>query len=258
MLAQRIRPIGGPSLIRVQRVQALLFVSAAVSIPVVSSGRRDNRQMPAECAVAARLGSKPSGEGFPTAEDWLCASPIIFDRDWRGENQDPSRETQVRLLWSPDLLFVQFQARYRTITIFADAEPDGRRDQLWDRDVAEVFLQPDATQPRRYKEFEVSPNGFWIDLEIDLDTPERKRDLRSGLRCKATVVKKAQFWTVELVIPMKSLVRHFDRGKAWRVNFYRVEGSQEPRFYSAWRPTGTPKPDFHVPEAFAKLIFADK
>ena len=57
-------------------------------------------------------------------------------------------------------------AKYRDITVFTDAKPDGRRDQLWDRDVAEVFLQPDPSQLRHYKEFEVSPNGFWIDLDI--------------------------------------------------------------------------------------------
>jgi alpha-galactosidase len=43
----------------------------------------------------------------------------------------------------------------------------------------------------------------------------------------------------------------------WRVNFFRVEGAAEPRFYSAWRPTNTPKPNFHVPEAFGALVFTD-
>jgi len=84
----------------------------------------------------------------------------------------------VRLLWSPETLFLQFRARYRTISVFPDAEPNGRRDQLWDRDVVEVFIQPDAFEPRRYKEFEVSPNGFWIDLDI---APGDKRDLHSNL-----------------------------------------------------------------------------
>jgi alpha-galactosidase len=40
------------------------------------------------------------------------------------------------------------------------------------------------------------------------------------------------------------------------VNFYRVEGPQEPRAYLAWRPTKTPQPNFHVPSAFGKLRFA--
>ncbi len=139
------------------------------------------------------------------------------------------------------------------ITVFSDSEPNGRRDQLWDRDVAEVFLQPDRSQLRRYKEFEVSPNGFWIDLDI---APGEKRDLKSGLRRRVILNEVAKTWVAELALPTKSIVAHFDPAVTWRVNFYRVEGSAEPRFYSAWQPTRTPAPNFHVPEAFGELMFA--
>ena len=209
-----------------------------------------------ECAVAAPLRSKPGRGPFPAAADWESASPVVVHTDWRGEHADPGRETQARLLWTTGNLYVHFQARYREITVFADAQPTGRRDRLWDRDVAEVFLQPEPAGPCRYKEFEISPNGYWIDLDIDLDTPERKRDLHSGLRRRAEIGMKEKIWTAELVIPMKALVTNFDPGKPWRANFFRVEGPQEPRFYSAWRPTLTPQPDFHVPQAFGKLVFA--
>ena len=50
----------------------------------------------------------------------------------------------------------------------------------------------------------------------------------------------------------------FAPAAVWRVNFYRVEGQQEPRFYSAWQPTNTPHPNFHVPEAFGRLRFVEK
>jgi hypothetical protein len=36
-----------------------------------------------------------------------------------------------------------------------------------------------------------------------------------------------------------------------------VEGPSEPRFYSAWRPTNTGQPNFHVPEAFGWLVFVE-
>jgi len=51
------------------------------------------------------------------------------------------------------------------------------------------------------------------------------------------------------------VAKSFDPVKAWRVNFYRVEGPAEPRFYSAWQPTKTPVPNFHVPDSFGKLVF---
>jgi len=40
------------------------------------------------------------------------------------------------------------------------------RDELWNRDVAEVFLQAGFPRSVEIQEFEVSPNGQWIDLTI--------------------------------------------------------------------------------------------
>jgi len=194
----------------------------------------------------------PDAEGFPTSLAWGRSARLRFDTDWRGENADPERETEVQLLWTPEWLFLRFRARFRVITVFPDAETNGRREQLWDRDVAEVFLQPDPSQPRRYKEFEVSPNGFWIDLDI---APGEKRDLKSGLQRRVILDEAAKTWAAELALPMKCLIERFDPEVPWRVNFYRVEGAAEPRFYSAWEPTGTAAPDFHVPEAFGELVF---
>jgi alpha-galactosidase len=178
--------------------------------------------------------------------------PLRFSADWRGENPDPQRETEVRLLWSPEALLINFRARFRTITVFPDADTNGRRNHLWDRDVAEVFLQPDATDPLLYKELEVSPNGMWIDLDISRG---EKQDLQSGLRRRVAVDHSQTVWIAEIVLPMKCLTPTFDPAATWRVNFFRVEGASEPRFYSAWRPTHTPVPNFHVPRAFGHLIF---
>jgi len=204
-------------------------------------------------AVAVRMPEPPDADGFPNPSSWELAAALRFNADWQGQNADPERETEVRLLWTPETLFVRFHAKYRAITVFSDAAPSGRRDQLWDRDVAEIFLQPDPSQLRRYKEFEVSPNGFWIDLDI---APGEKHDLKSGLQRRVILDEAAKTWVAEITLSVKCLVERFDPAATWRVNFYRVEGSAEPRFYSAWRPTRTPTPNFHVPEAFGELVFA--
>ena len=203
-------------------------------------------------AVAAEMAGPGDAEGFPTPSCWERAVPLRFDADWQGKNADVRRETEVRLLWSTESLFLRFRAKYRSITVFPDADGNGRRDQLWDRDVAEVFLQPDRSSLRRYKEFEVSPNGFWIDLDI---APGEKHDLKSGLRRRVVRNGAQKIWVAELAIPLNCLVAQFDPTATWRVNFYRVEGAEEPRFYAAWRPTGTAVPNFHVPEAFGELVF---
>ncbi len=203
-------------------------------------------------AVAVQMTEPPDAEGFPTSSCWKLSTALRFSADWREENADPERETEVRLLWTPEWFYLRFLARFRVITVFSDAEPNGRRDHLWDRDVAEVFLQPDLAQPGRYREFEVSPNGFWIDLDI---APGEKHDLKSGLRRRVILNEAAKTWVAELALPMKCLVDRFDPAATWKVNFYRVEGAVEPRFYSAWQPTRTPTPNFHVPEVFGELVF---
>ena len=187
------------------------------------------------------------------AAAWQSASPISFCSDWQGRDADPGRETQVRVLWSWRHLYLRFECRYRALFTFEDSDPNGRRNHLWDRDVAEAFLQPDPSRERFYREFEVSPNGMWIDLDI---FPGGLADLKSGLQRSMVRDEKLQVWTAELAIPMKSLTAKFDPAAIWRANFYRVEGKKEPRAYLAWQSTHTPQPNFHVPRAFGKLRFA--
>jgi alpha-galactosidase len=193
-------------------------------------------------------------EAFPKEAWWERAAAIRFDRDWRGEQEDSQRATEVRLLWNEQTLFLRFVARYRELCVFPDARADGWRDALWERDVAEAFLQPDAIDERVYKELEVSPNGYWIDLNI---ANGEKEEMRSGLRRRVVQDAAARTWTAELAVPMRSLTLAFDPKRSWRANFFRVEGKTEPRFYSAWSPTLTQAPNFHVPKAFGHLIFRD-
>jgi alpha-galactosidase len=187
------------------------------------------------------------------APDWQSANEIRFSHDWQGQSPDPSLETRVRVLWSTKNLYLRFDCRYREIFVYADSDPSGRRDHLWDRDVAEAFLQPDPGRERYYKEFEVAPNGMWIDLDI---FPGGRSDPASGLQRSVFIDEKQHTWAAELAIPIKSLTMHFDPSAVWRANFYRVEGPSEPRHYMAWQPTRTPQPNFHVPAAFGKLSFA--
>ena len=207
---------------------------------------------PPDTVNVSHLSQALAPDGYPPSAAWDSAEPIVFNTDWQGKNPDPERETQVRLLWTPETLFLHYRSRFRDLTVFPDADPSGRRDHLWDRDVVEVFLQPDPTYPGRYFEFEASPNGYWIDLDIEHGD---RSDPQTGMKCRTNVDEKSKVWTAELAIPLRSLALHFGSSSLWRANFFRVEGASEPRFYSSWRPTKTPQPNFHVPTAFGKLRF---
>ncbi len=202
--------------------------------------------------IAVRLGASLATNGFPFGSEWERANPIRFSHDWQGRNEDPQRQTEVRLLWSEQELYLRFCCRYRSLDVYSDCDAYGRRDFLWERDVAEVFLQPDRFGEKYYKEFEVSPNGQWLDLDI---TPEGLQHISSGMRSLVKLDESKQEWVAELAIPMTALTSGFNPAQSWRVNFFRCEGVAPNRFYSSWQSTCTPEPQFHVPEKFGTLRF---
>ena len=224
-------------------------------------------------AVARRI-LRPIAIDAPNpADEWQDAEPLCFRTDWQGKNPDPALETEVRVLWSLEMLYLRFVCGYREIFVFSDSDAGGRRDHLWERDVAEVFLRPPdllaKSEPtirdegRRgsrnryrafYKEFEVAPNGMWLDLDI---SPAGPADLKGKIHHWVKRDERQKIWMAALAIPMQILTPIFDPALPWRANFYRVEGKSEPRQYLAWQPTHTPEPDFHVPEAFGTLRFVE-
>jgi hypothetical protein len=204
--------------------------------------------------TAVRLSQPVGADGFPLNEEWERPTPTCFFHDWQGKNEDPQRRTEVSILWSESELYLRFCCRYRTLHFFLDADSSARRDELWDRDVAEVFLQPDRFGEKYYKEFEVSPNGQWLDLDI---TPQGLRHITSGMRSSVTVDESKQEWIAEMAIPIGAITARFEPTQPWRANFFRCEGIDPHRFYGAWQPTETPQPNFHVPEVFGILRFVE-
>src|SRR5437667_10431508 len=76
----------------------------------------------------------------PAAER-QTARPVSFCSDWQGKNADPERETQVRALWPRYTLYLRYECRYRELYVIEDAEENGRRDQRWERALAEALLR---------------------------------------------------------------------------------------------------------------------
>jgi len=230
----------------------MVAVICCAACSLMSQEKSQGRSTGTDTVAAVRVAHEISLDARHPVAEWQAAKAVSFWQDWQGKNADPERQTSVRVLWTSKILYLRFECRYRELFFFEDSDANGRRDQLWDRDVVEAFLQPDSSMPRYYREFEVSPNGMWVDLDI---FPEGRRDLESGLQRSVWLDREHHVWHAELAIPMRALIANFESAAEWRVNFFRVEGSREPRFYSAWRATKTPQPNFHVPSAFGRMRF---
>jgi alpha-galactosidase len=240
-----------PNLPTILRLLPIILILLLCTV-MITGNRLMTQSVAGSEAVATYVDHDIQLDASRSAADWKRATPVVFSWDWQGKILDPARQTQVRVLWSERELYLRFECHYHELYVFEDSEPSGRRDHLWDRDVAEAFLQPDPSREHFYREFEVSPNGMWIDLDI---FPGGLSDLKSGLQRSAMIDQQSKMWVAELAIPLSALSRDFDPSKTWRANFYRIEGSKEPRTYFAWQPTLTPTPNFHVPSTFGKLRF---
>ena len=208
-----------------------------------------------ETIEAARVGGELRADEFDHAA-WGGARPVRIARLWSGEAVPPSRHAEARVLWSAEALSVRFVCRQEEPPVVS---PAPRRDVkavgLWDRDVCELFVAPDASAPHRYFEFEVAPTGEWLDLAIEKTAGGRETDwdYRSGM----TVAARAREGETTLVmrVPFAGLGRSVPAaGEVWRANLFRCAGAGRSR-YLAWLPTHTPEPDFHVPEKFGRLKF---
>jgi cellulose/xylan binding protein with CBM9 domain len=237
---------------RVLRASSIALLLLAASLMMSQSPKPSQCKPSSAEIVVTHIPRDIQVNAHRPAREWESAAPIAFCADWQGQNPDPGRQTEVKALWSDKTLYLRFQCHYRELNTFTDSDANGRRDHLWDKDVAEAFLQPDPSRQRYYKEFEVAPNGMWIDLDI---SPGPLQDLKSGLLRSVSLDEKTHRWNAELAIPLSALTAQFDPQKVWRANFYRVEGKDEPRSYMAWQPTNTPQPNFHVPPAFGTLRF---
>ncbi|HLL15864.1 MAG TPA: carbohydrate-binding family 9-like protein [Pyrinomonadaceae bacterium] len=193
-------------------------------------------------------------------EEWARARPVRLARYWSGEAAPPARQAEARLLWDEEALSARFVCEQRE-PIVASASPERgwKTMGLWDRDVCEMFVAPSVSDPSCYFEFEVAPTGEWLDLAVRMTTEGRETDwgFYSGMTAAARI--HADSIIVAMRVPWDAfgMVAAPRAGERWRVNLFRCVGEGETRGYIAWLPTLAPEPNFHVPEKFGWLHFAD-
>jgi len=187
---------------------------------------------------------------------WSSAETVVIDRHWSGESAPEVRYFTAKLLWSDEALYARFEAEQHEPLVVSDTPKLSKKSiGLWDRDVCEIFVAPDAGQSEKYFEFEVAPTGEWLDVSIEM-RPDRRNadwDYRSGMTVATRIETNKVISAIR--IPWSAFDRKPSVGDEWRGNLYRCVGRDPTRGYVAWQPTMTPEPNFHVPERFGEFLF---
>ena len=165
---------------------------------------------------------------------WARPRAAQIARYWSGEDAPPGRRAEARALWNERALAVRFDCQQaEPLVVSAAPRLDQKTIGLWDRDVCELFITPEAGEIKHYFETD------W--------------HFHSGVNAAAHV--RPDSLTLGLRVPWKHLGHAPRAGERWRCNLFRCVGRDPSRGYLAWQPTHTPEPSFHVPDKFGWMAF---
>ena len=182
---------------------------------------------------------------------WDGAAPVVFDTDWSGA---PTKTTtRVRIAWSKGALYMLWELDGAGLEVDAERPLKTEREKLYEEDCVEMFLAPDPAERTRYYEVEVGPLGHFFDIAIDRRTKKSDMTWSSQPEIATKVDRERHRATIEVALRSPNVVGALAAGRRLPFALYRMEGKTK-RLYLAWSPTRSPKPNFHVPEAFGTLL----
>jgi hypothetical protein len=207
--------------------------------------------------VSRRSASDFALTADPDAAAWKGVAGVFAETDRRG-GIVPGHKTEIRSRWTAKNLYLLFISPYEELYLKPDPTTSTDTNKLWEWDVAEAFIGTNFQDIKKYKEFQVSPQGEWVDLAIDrgMQPPTHDTSWSSGYQVKARLDRDKRVWYGEMRIPMDALdTRAAKPGLEMRINLYRCQGKPPDRKLINWRPVNNDS--FHTPEAFGRLRLQD-
>ena len=187
----------------------------------------------------------------PNAPLWRKAEPVYAAKGRWGEAVPGSQPTEIRSRWSDRYLYLLYTCPYQELYLKPNPVTNLETNHLWDWDVAEAFIGVDPNHIDHYTEYEVSPQGEWVDLDINRSKPAAPAIAwDSGFEARARIDAAHHVWYAAMKIPFAAL--GVKPPPQLRINLYRIEGPPPDRRYFTWQPTQSET--FHVPAAFGRMV----
>ena len=226
-------------------IAAMLLVLIFAVAPVLASDKTTADAIEASADVPLQTD--------PASSFWSEARPVYLEKDKQG-TPIPRFRSEVRVRWTKSNLYFLFICPYDELFLKSAPVVTRETNELWNWDVAEVFLGSDFHDVKHYREFEVSPQGEWVDLDIDLNKPHHEDGWtwNSGFAVKARIEATNHRWDAAMRIPFAAIdSRSPADGTEFRVNLFVSEGPPSSHHAVTWQPPMSNT--FHVPERFGRL-----
>jgi len=218
--------------------------------------------------VAMKTGCRMIMDGVLDEAAWRKARPVgafVFPWYESGEKE----QTEAKILWDDERIYFAFKCDDKHISArhFVHNDPVSRDD------CCEAFICPVPGGKERldYINYEINCIGTW---KVGYHAKSRGKNLGDWVDCKWLEIGRFidgtcnndgdidRGWVLEFSVPFA----HFEEfaadfppkdGQVIYVGLHRCGGETNPQ-YSQWAPSHTPKPSFHQPQDFGKVIFSTK
>ncbi len=183
--------------------------------------------------------------------DWNSIPTLQVDvQNWK----DPvDISTTAQICYDENGLYVHMRSREAHIR----AEEHGPLAMVCKDSCMEFFFRPDENDPR-YFNFEMNPLGFtYVGLCYNL--PHSCR-LAPALQKETRMLEDG--WEIFYTIPLSFLQVFFPGykltpGKIIYANCFKCGDLTVQKHYLSWNPCTSPKPAFHVPKDFGKMVLGE-
>ena len=238
-------------------VSSAALLAAAVS-PASADGRPEY--------TIHRAGTPITVDGRLDEPAWVAAPDVgPFQFPWWVSGKQ--EQTVAKLLYDDRNLYVAYLCEDAHIW----AEAVHRDGAVYQDDCVEIFAAPNPDRPQAYFNIEMNVLGVFLDQfhPEGPGVPVKEEWNGKGIRIATSRVGTLnddsdadQHWILEAAIPFENyapVAKHAPPrpGDVWHVGLNRCGGKTNPQ-YSQWSPSNTPKPSFHVPECFGRMVFSDR
>ena len=198
-------------------------------------------------------------------KEWKNVKPISIT-NYMGTVPDFKPETQVKMAYDKEYIYVIFKVNDKFVRCITN-----RINGPVFRDSAvEFFFSPDTEKPLLYFNIETNCGGTAL-FHYNL-VPRRESKRLSEEEIKQVEIAHSLpeiidpeiteevTWTIEYKVPIALLQKYSNvtapaKGIEWKANFYKIAEISSNPHYITWSKIDKPRPDFHVPEEFGRIIF---
>lgn len=162
--------------------------------------------------------------------------------------------TTARLVHSTEGLTVRLSTNEWPLR----AENTACNGRICDDSCMEFFFTPNEVD-REYINIEINPFGL---THIAVGEGRHGRTLLDiegeGLVIE-TAIRPREGWAATVFVPYTFIEKHFETHTATlRANFYKCGELTVKEHYSVWNPIDLPKPDYHQPSFFGRIVLSEE